>query len=401
MRRFFKALSIFLLVGSAAFGAPVKGIKVEGLKWTKKEFVLRELLLKPGDEFSEEKLKESVRNLLNTHLFYRVEPEIIRKKEGVFIVLKVKEKFPIVPLPKFRLKSDGSYRAGLEVRDYNLLGMGHRLYAGYVKWYKTENESYSYYTYFNLYRIIENRINLYGGVSYSSDREDFIVNGRKKGEYRVKRRELLLGTHLYLDREKINQVSLGVRPVFTDYSSILKDKQIYYGELSYTRDFSTDMVYYQVGSRLTVSVSQSVPDLSDLTTGNLSVSYTNSVKFGNQRTRIYAAGFGTKLGYSGGGYQLTAPIPGYSSERITGKRYIFGSVSLREPVVDRSVYVKPTVVVGDAFRWWKPDDLLIAPGVELTAFWARLADGIIRFKLFRGIGEGADTQSSLKLTFRW
>jgi len=401
MRKLITALIISLIAAGKSLGAPVKEIKIEGLKWTKKRFVLRELLLKPGDEFSEKKLKESVRNLLNTHLFYRVEPVVLKKRDGVILVLKLKEKFPIVPLPKFRLKSNGSYRAGLEVRDYNLLGMGHRLYVGYVKWFKTDDESYSYYTYFNLYRVIENRINLYGGASYSSNREDYIVNSTKKGEYRVKRRELLLGTHLYLDREKVNQLSIGVRPVFTDYSSILKDSRIYYGELSYTKDFSTDMVYYQVGSRFTVSLSQSIPQLSDITTGSINVTYRNSVKFGDQKTKIYTLGVGTKLGYSGGGYQLTAPIPGYRAERTTGKRFIFGSFSLRRPVVDRSVYVKPTLILGDAFRWWKPDDLLISTGIEVTAFWVRLADGIIRFKLFRGIGQGAETQSSFKLTFRW
>lgn len=401
MRKILAALLISLITVGESFGAPVKEIKVEGLKWTKKRFVLRELLLKSGDEFSEKKLKESIRNLLNTHLFYRVEPVVLKKEEGVVVVLKVKEKFPIVPLPKLRLKSNGSYRAGLEVRDYNLLGMGHRLYIGYVKWFKTDSESYSYYTYFNLYRIVKNSINIYGGASYSSNREDYIVNGTKKGEYRVKRKELLLGTHLYLDNRKINRLSVGVRPIFTDYSSFLKDRKIYYGELSYTKDSSTDMVYYQVGSRLTVSLSQSLPQFSDLTTGNLNVTYKNSVKFGDQRTRIYSVGFGTKLGYSGGGYQLTAPIPGYSAERITGKRFFFGSFSLRRPVVDKSVYVKPTIILGDAFRWWKPDDLLVSTGIEVTAFWVRLADGIIRFKLFRGIGRGADTQSSLKLTFRW
>ncbi len=400
MRKVLTALIVVFIFCGGAVGAPVKEIEIKGLKWTKKRFVLRELLFKPGDQFSEEKLKESVRNLLNTHLFYRVEPEVVKTEGGVKIVLKVKEKFPIVPLPKLRLKSSGSYRTGLEVRDYNLLGMGHRLFAGYVKWFNTDDESYSYYTYFNLYRIIKNRLNLYGGISYGSDREDYIKNSRKLGDYRVKRRSLLIGTKIYLDRRKVNQVNIGLRPVFTDYSGILEDKKIYYWEFSFTRDLSTDMVYYQKGSLFTVSLSQAVPGVSDLSTGAVNLRYTNSINYGKLRTRIYSFGAGTKVGYSGGGYQLNAPIPGYREERITGKRYLFTSFSVRRPIIGKSVYLKPSVVVGDAFRWG-PDDLLVSPGVEITAFWEKIADGIIRFKLFRGIGRGADTQSSFKLTFRW
>ena len=400
MKRAIFSFLCLLLIFSQAQGVPLKAIEIKGLKWTKEKFIRRELLLKPGEPFSEEKLKESIRNLLNTHLFYRIDPVIVKKKRGIILILKVKERFPIVPLPKFRIKSSGSYRGGLEVRDYNLLGTGHRLYVGYVKWFKTQNESYSYYTYFNLYRVIKDRINVFGGLSYSTDREDYIENSKKLGEFRVKRRELLIGTHFYLDSRKINQISVDVRPTITDYSQILSDKKIYYGEISYTKDLSTDMVYYQKGSKLTVSVSQAIPEASDISTGAFQVRYENSVSYGKFRTRIYSGGVGTKLGYSGGGYQLRVPIPGYKSEEITGKRYFFGSFSLRKPIVDRSIFIQSKVIFGDAFRW-RPDDLLISPGIEITAFWARLVDGIIRFKLFRGIGKGADTQSSLKLTFRW
>ena len=402
MRKETAALLLTFLVSTSVQSAtlPVLEVKVEGLRWTRESFVLRELLLKPGEPFSEKKLKESVRNLLNTHLFYRVEPLVIRKKNGIIVVLKVKEKFPIVPLPKFRLKTDGSYRAGMEVRDYNLFGMGHKLYLGYVKWFRTDNESFSYYVYWNLYRIIKERFNLYGGATYSSDREDYVVNSEKRGEYRVKRREFLLGTHVFLDRRKVNQLAFGLRPVFTDYSSILNDKKIYYGELSYTRNLSTDMIYYRVGSCFNVSLSYSLPGVSDLSTGRFTASYSNSVKYGKYRTRIYSGGFGTKVGYSGGGYQLEAPIPGYAAERITGKRYLFGSFSVRKPIVDKSIYLKPTIIAGDAFRW-TPDDLLVSVGVELTAFWAKLADGMIRFKLFRGLGRGGETKTSFRLTFRW
>ena len=391
---------LLFLLQEESFGVTVEKIEVEGLRWTKKEFVLRELLIKPGKDFSREKLEQSIRNLLNTHLFYRIEPRIQKRKNGVIVVLRVKERFPIVPLPKFRVRSSGSYRAGFEVRDYNLMGMGHKIYAGYVKWFKSKDESFNYYTYFNLYRVVNGNFNVYGGVNYSSEKEDYVVNSVKNGEYRVKRKEFLLGTHIYLDKKKVNQLDVGLKPAFVEYSQILNDKHLYYVKLSYTKDLSTDMVYYQKGSLLNISINQTIPGVSSLSTGSITASYTNSIDYGNYRTGIYSLGFGTKLGYSGGGYQLTAPIPGYRDERVTGKRYLFASFSIRNPIIDRSLYFKPTLVVGDAFRW-RPNDLLVASGFEVTAFWAKLVDGIIRFKLFRGIGREADTQSSLKLTFRW
>ena len=400
MKKLLLILTVLFLLQEDSSGATVEKIEVKGLRWTKKEFILRELLIKPGEEFSREKLKESIRNLLNTHLFYRIEPRILKRKNGLIVVLKVKERFPIVPLPKFRIKSSGSYRAGFEVRDYNLMGMGHKIYAGYVKWFKLEDENFNYYTYFDLYRVVKGNSNIYGGLSYSSEKEDYIVNSVKKGEYRIKKRELLLGTHIYLDEKKVNQLDVGLRPTFVEYSQILNDKHLYYAEFSYTKDLSTDMVYYQKGSLFNISINQTLPGMSSLSTGSITASYTNSVDYGNYRTGIYSLGVGTKLGYSGGGYQLTAPIPGYRSGRTSGKRYLFASISIRNPVIDRSIYFKPTLVVGDAFRW-KPNDLLVASGFEVTAFWAKLVDGIIRFKLFRGIGREADTQSSLKLTFRW
>ena len=392
-----RTLLLFLLLfltPLTSLAATVERIEIEGLKWTKKEFVERELLLKPGDQFSEEKLRESVRNLLNTHLFYRVEPEVIKTKKGVIVKLRLKERFPIVPLPKLRVKSSGAYRAGLELRDYNLLGMGHKLYIGYVKWFNSGFESYSAYSYLNLYRVIRERGNVYGGVYYFKD------EGETDGKtYSFKFLEFPVGVHFFLDERKVNQVSLGLTPSFLRYSNLLRDKNIYYLDFSYVRDLSTDMVYFVKGGVFSLKLRTSLPQLSDLSTWSLELSYKNSVPIAGTETKNYRLGMGTKLGYSGEGYRLRAPVPGYTGEKLETKRYIYGSYGYRIPVIDRSVYFSPELYAGNLVRGRK--GLLLSGGFELTAFWAKLVDGIIRFKLFRGLGRGSDTQTSLRLTFRW
>jgi outer membrane protein assembly factor BamA len=385
---------LLILIPNLCFGEVVKEVQIEGLKWTKKRFVLRELLFKSGDEFSERKLKESIRNLLNTHLFYEIRPVVKRTKDGVIVKLKIKERFPIVPLPKLRLKSSGSYRAGMEVRDYNLLGMGHRLYTGYVKWFNTSSESYSVFTYVDLYRVIENRGNIYGGIYYSSEEES-----SESESYRVKKIDLPFGVHFFLDERKISQIRFGITPSFSRYTDVLSDKKIYYANLSYTRDLSTDMVYFVKGGIFNVSINQAVPKVSDLTTGRVDFSFSRSVQVAGTETRNYWLGMGTKLGYSGKEYKIVAPVPGYRSRLTESKRYIAGSYGIRAPIIDKSIYFFPKVYLGNTFKG--TDGILLSAGFEVTAFWAKLTDGIIRFKIFRGLGRDGDTQTLLKLTFRW
>ena len=72
----FAVLTMFTLSASS-FSAPiVESIELKGLKRVKEELVYKELLLKVGDEFDNVKLKKSIRNLMNTHLFYKIKPEI-------------------------------------------------------------------------------------------------------------------------------------------------------------------------------------------------------------------------------------------------------------------------------------------------------------------------------------
>ena len=401
MRKLVLLMATFLAIyGGSSLGALIEKIEIYGLKWTREEFVRRELLIKEGEEFDEKALSLSVRNLLNTHLFYRVKAEVIRDGEKVKVKLYLKEKFPLVALPRMRLRENGSYKAGLEVRDYNLFGMGHRLYTGYIRWYNTDEPSKKAFIYLNLYRVIGQMGDLSLGAYYNENRKELVEDGQNLGSYTEKSYTLPLSTRFYLDRKKVHQITLGITPYISLPSTLLKDRRLYYFNLSYTEDRSTDMVYYTVGKRLTVGGQVSAPGISSVFTGELNLSYLNSIREGSLKTACFRLYGGTKVGYSGKGYYLTSPMPGFRAQETVNRRYMAASYSYRFPVVDKSVFVKPSVWAGDSFKN-VPDDLLVSVGVELTAFWVKLADGIIRFKVFRGLGRGADTQSSFRFSFRW
>jgi outer membrane protein assembly factor BamA len=394
-------LFLFLLIPVSSYSETIEKIEIYGLKWTKEKFVRRELLFKEGDEFSEEKLKKSIRNLLNTHLFYRIVPEINKKNEKVTVKLKIKERFPIVPIPKFRIKTDESFRTGVEVRDYNLRGMGHHLFVGYTRWFKNENGERNAYLYSKFYRVLEDKVDIGAGVNfYESHNNNFVKDGTVIGKYDLKILRTNFYLTKYLDAEKIHRITAGLRPEFIRYSDWIRDIDEYYVDFSYTIDKTTDMVYYTKGSFFYVYAELAEPTLSSVFTGRLIASYSNSIRRREVDTITYGISAGTKVGYSGNGFILNAGIPGYTSEKVGGKRFLSFNISYRMAVIGRSVFLKPTIAGGDAFSS-KPDDLLLSPGMEIEAFWAKLVDGIIRFRIFKGIGNGSDTQTSLKFGFRW
>jgi len=395
MRTAALALLIVLLSALQAMGATIEKIEIYGLRWTKEEFVRRELLIKEGREFNPKLLELSVRNLLNTHLFYRVKPIIVREGDRVTVKLYLKEKFPIVPLPRVRFKSDGSYKAGLELRHYNFL-----LYGSYTRWFNTDSPSKNAFLYLNLYRVVGGRGDIYAGAFYSESSANLIDKGKKVEEYRLKRYSYPVGAKFYLDPKKIGQIEIGISPTFSINRGELPDSRLYYLNLGYARDKSTDMVYYTVGKRWRIGASLSAPEVSSLFTGSFTASFSQEVKRGKLKTQALEVNVGSKLGYSGRGYYLKAPISGYRDEKLEDKRYLVLNYSYRFPIVDKSLFLKSSVSVGDAFDK-RPKEILTSVGLEITAFWAKLADGIIRFKVFRGVGGGGETKSSFRLSFRW
>ncbi|MEO2069696.1 MAG: POTRA domain-containing protein [Desulfurobacteriaceae bacterium] len=392
---------LVLLFPLVSYSQVVERIEIFGLKWTKEEFVREELLIKEGESFSKKKLRKSIKNLLNTHLFLKVVPTVEKGKKGVIVKLKLKEKFPIVPVPKVRVKTDGSYRLGSEIRYYNFLGMGHRLSVGYMRWFKNDHQERNFYIGTIFYRIIKKRTNISTGIGYlESFNHEFTKDGKNLGYYDIEAIKTYLYFTRFLDREKVKRITTGIRPEFTFFSDYIGNLRQYYLVFIYTIDKRTDMVYYTKGSLFNFYIDLAEPLSSTVYTGSVKVSFQNSIKKRKVDTFNYVFRVGTKFGYSGRIFLISSEIPGYISDLTIGKRFIYTSVSYRMAVIDKKVFFKPIVVLGDAFDE-KPDNFLLSPGFEIEISWEKLVDGIIRFRIYKGIGYGSDLQTNLKVGFRW
>ena len=374
---------ISLLTTTTCYSAIVESINFIGLKWCKKEFVEREILLKPGKEFSEELLKKSVRNLLNTHLFYKINPLVKKLKNGnVKITFYVKERFPIIPVPKFRLKSDGSYKVGIEIRDYNLSGMGNKLFIGYTKWINTEF-SQDRYLYFQLYRLIKQKGSINGNVYSHEDESE-------------KTFKISVASPWFLDREKIHTLTPGTTYLFLRDKDTNKIKHYFFPFLSYSIDRTTDHVYYTSGTLITFYVKTAIPEISSTFTGSFVGSYSKQIHTKNVDSWGYSFLSGTNFGNYV--FPLSSGIPGYDDSKSSGKRFFTFSLNYRKAVIDKSVFVKPELYFGTVFP---SRNFLLTPGVEAEIFWAKLVDGIIKLSFFRGIGSDSSAQANVKFGFRW
>jgi len=401
-----KLLLLLILLTSQAYSATVESIEFFGLKHVKESLVKKELLLKVGDRFDREKLKKSIRNLMNTHLFYSIKPELKFHNDKVDVKLLFRERYSLIPLPKFRLKSDGSVRAGFEIRDYNFRGRGDRASLLFQKWFGKESDRGSKASVnFLFYRIWDNTYNLITGVDYSNSyNHELYEDGKLKSKYDFKEFGLRLGVQRYLDPYKIKSIYVGINPKWEDYSiksgEHIDDRSQNYIILSFKHDLTTDEVYYVKGSVFGIDLSYAEPIASDTSTGTVTGYFRKYMHFFREDNLIISLYGGTKVGYSGNGFELEAGIPGYSSKRQTGRRYLKTFVKYRVNLLNRYLFIAPSVVAGDGFNNL-PDDLLLSFGVEVEAFWARLSDGIIRFKVYRGTGRTSRTRTFFKLGFRW
>ncbi len=362
----------------------LKKIEIVGLKWTKENFVRRELLLKEGKEFSRRLLKLSIRNLLNTHLFYRVVPKVGRVDGGIKLTLKLKERFPVVPIPRLKFGSGGTYRAGFELRDYNLAGMGHKLFAGFSRWYNTSDASEKGNLYVELYRITE-RVTFSLGNNYYSD------SVSKTYDFPV------FFTY-YLDPTRVNQFTFGVRHLNIKREEDA-DRTFNFFVLRWLGDWSTDMVYYLKGHKISASLQLAEPSSSSYFTGSVTFSACRSIPVEDLKTFEYKISVASKLGYSQE-LQLNSGIPGFSEEKVVNKRFASLALSYRFPLYRKNVFAEPVAVVGDSFKT-APDDFLFSAGLRIEAFWEKLVDGIISFTCYRGLGSSGEFTSTFKFGFRW
>ena len=407
MKKILFTVLTMLTLSASSFSAPiVESIELKGLKRVKEELVYKELLLKVGDEFDDVKLKKSIRNLMNTHLFYKIKPEIEKHDDKVRLKLNFKERYSLIPLPKIRLKSNGSVRAGIEVRDYNFRGRGDRASILFTKWFgKDRDNGERVSASLLLYKFWKNRYNLLIGADYEKTYDNELYQDKVlESVYDFENYRANFGVQKYLDPYKVKSIYVGLAPELSSFDvkkgKEIKDKFQNYLVTSFNYDLTTDRVYYITGYRWGTGIKYAEPIFSDTSTGTLTAYFKNYSHFKREDNLVISISGGTKFGYSGKEFTVSAGIPGYSNERQTGKRYVYTSAKYRTNIINKWLYVAPSIIIGDGFDNL-PDDLLVSFGFEIESFWAKLSDGIIKLKVYRGTGRTSETKTLFKVSFRW
>jgi outer membrane protein assembly factor BamA len=118
-----------MLFAGQVSAAVIEKIRFEGNRVTQDVVMLREMTVKPGDPVDQQKIKESVQNIMNLGLFervnYRIEPGT--NANSVVLVITVIERYYIIPLPTARLDGNNHVEYGGKLRWNNVWGMNHRL----------------------------------------------------------------------------------------------------------------------------------------------------------------------------------------------------------------------------------------------------------------------------------
>ncbi len=132
-----RALSVLVLLLSVV-SVPVTGveaddwpkvteIRFEGNDITREQVFLREMDLAPGDPADPERIERNRQAIQDLGLFRSVHIEQTPTPEGVALTVRVREKYYILPIPRFDTSSDRDYSYGAQLRWNNLWGRNHTL----------------------------------------------------------------------------------------------------------------------------------------------------------------------------------------------------------------------------------------------------------------------------------
>ena len=105
--------------------APTVGIiEFQGNHRTKTKVLRREMLLDKGDLFDEVLFQASLQRIRNLGLYYKVSGEVvpIAGTPDMRLIVRVHEKWSILPLPEIDVSDEGNVKLGIDYTDYNFRG---------------------------------------------------------------------------------------------------------------------------------------------------------------------------------------------------------------------------------------------------------------------------------------
>jgi len=123
------ALLLCLAAGTSALAqeppATIRKIEFRGNETTKPVTMLREMSIHVGDPVDAREIERSRQGVQDLGLFRSVDADLEPVEGGVKLVIKVKEKHYILPLPRADATSDGGYGYGVQMTWNNMWGLNH------------------------------------------------------------------------------------------------------------------------------------------------------------------------------------------------------------------------------------------------------------------------------------
>ena len=102
-------------------------IRFVGNKTTRPEIFLQEMQVKVGDPVDATLIQQSRQAIMDLGLFKSVWTELLQEGERTVLLITVKEKYYILPIPKLNRDADNKFTLGAQLRMDNLAGLNQRL----------------------------------------------------------------------------------------------------------------------------------------------------------------------------------------------------------------------------------------------------------------------------------
>jgi outer membrane protein assembly factor BamA len=164
-----------LLLGLAASAARaqdwpvIRAIEFDGNETTRPAVMLREMVVSIGDPADPERIERSRQGILDLGLFKSVSVTQAEEKDGVRLIFTVREKWYILPIPRYDVNSDGENVYGLSVRWFNVAGLNHTLRANWSS--RDEKQSNQgritgYHLGYAMPFVLDSPYNVYLGLSH-------------------------------------------------------------------------------------------------------------------------------------------------------------------------------------------------------------------------------------------
>ncbi len=238
----FLFLTAFQSLASREMERSINTITIQGNVRTREDVIRRILPVREGDLYGEDTKEEIIQKLRSTGLFNPEIEVMARETDGkTDILITLKDKWTLIPIPIVSVADQGSWRAGALVIEGNLLGFYKTLGLGFFY----GSDGYSLLSFFSSPLLLNTDMTLTAGFSAGFDEtEDLTMEEDLLREYQADTLsgslglEYPLGQALFFtggweyDRSALKEKSreqTGIPDMeFTGLSAELKWKDLYY-----------------------------------------------------------------------------------------------------------------------------------------------------------------------------